>query len=181
MLMKIKKRNRTTLAVVFAIILIVALLAIWFFFHTNSSSRIGADDINYSPATKDDKQLNDQIKQDLPEKDESSTPQQPSSAINSVKPVVSAWGQPAGPGTDFHLNGFVDGIVELDGECTLTLEQDWRTVTATKRSLQNAQNTSCGQMVTSYTKLTPGAWKATLYYASSTSKGASDPVTVQVQ
>lgn len=176
--MNIKKKNNLLKILGLLATVVVALLIWWFLLKDLSS--VGEDGISYAPATKDDKKFNDQIKNELPAKTDSSSPQQ-QVAIKEVKPSISAWGQPNGSGTDFHLNGFVDGIIESDGRCTLTMEKDGTTVDTAKNSLQNAQSTSCGQMTMSYTKLTPGKWTAILSYSSSASKGSSDPVVVEVR
>jgi hypothetical protein len=176
--MNIKKKKNLS-RIVILLTALFSLFLIWWFF-LKSPSSIGEDDINYAPATKEDKRLNDDIKSNIPASTDSGSDDN-QAAVKVVKPFISAWGQPGGSGSDFQLNGFVDGIVESEGSCTLAMRRNGITVDVTKQSLQNAQNTSCGQMAIAYSKLTPGKWEATLSYSSATSKGSSDPVIVEVR
>lgn len=182
--MKIQKNNTKTPLTIAAILLIVMALGFAGYKYYLGASNGNQDSIDYSPATQDDKKFNDNIKQDIV--DDTPEPARPSSTEatnkkNNITPAITVYGQPEGRGTDFTLNGFVPGIIETDGKCTLTLSKNGQTVTTTKEALRNAQNTSCGQMVISYVKLTPGTWEATLSYASSTSEGSSGPVIVEVK
>lgn len=180
--MKIKKQNRTSLTVALTLLVISTILAIWFFLYANNPSRTDKD-IDYSPATKDDKEFNDSIKESLPEKKEAqgSKNDAPDVTKTSVTPVISAWGQPGGPGTDLRVNGYVPGIIESDGTCTLRLTKDGEIATLAKASLQNAQNTSCGQLIIPYAQLSAGTWQAVLSYTSSSSEGSSTKTQIEVR
>ena len=78
------------------------------------------------------------------------------------------------------VRGYLQGVVEDDGICTLTLTNGERSVTATKSGTSNVTDTSCGNVSIAGSKLSPGSWKAVLSYASSTSSGSSEPVDVDV-
>lgn len=183
--MKVKINKKYTLIGMFAIILIVALLvlAYWSLFKSPAPTSEG---INYKPSTKEDRQLNEQIKEDLSKtpgssQDDSQSDDSSSVAKRAVVPIISAWGQPNGPGTDFAANGYIPGIVENDGMCTLTLTMSNITATVSKKSLENAQSTSCGQIAIPYNQLSRGEWNATLSYDSASSKGTSVITKVEIK
>lgn len=146
----------------------------------NSQIKNGVD---YSPAVKTDKELNDDVKESLPIQDSDSTTveNEPTEDRTKVTPVISVWGQPGGPGTDMRVNGYVPNIIEADGTCTLTLTKDTASATASKTSLQNAKDTSCGQLSIPYSSLSNGMWSAVLNYSSSTSEGSSTKVDIEVR
>jgi len=76
--------------------------------------------------------------------------------------------------------GYLSPVVESGGTCTLALTQGSRTVTAVTPALADATTTSCGDLAVPRAKLTPGEWSAVLRYASKTTAGTSDPMSVTV-
>lgn len=184
----VKNSRLKLLFVSIAAALLVATGTYWYIL--TNSQKVGEDGINYSPPTKVDEQLNDKIKQELGDNsnDDSAvaSPEQPSAPADdsrkmSVTPVISAWGQPEGPGKELHLNGYVPEVIETNGTCTLTLRRDGKTVSAQKTALRNAQNTSCGQISIPYEQLAPGEWMAVLSYSSPSSTGSSTVTTIEVK
>jgi hypothetical protein len=79
-----------------------------------------------------------------------------------------------------YVSGYLEGVVEDDGTCTLTLTKDGQSVSATKPGTSNVTNTSCGQLTIAGSELSTGAWTATVSYSSSASSGSSEPVQVEV-
>jgi hypothetical protein len=79
-----------------------------------------------------------------------------------------------------YVSGYLEGVVEDDGQCTLTLTKDGQSVSATKPGTSNVTNTSCGQLTVAGSELSTGVWTATVSYSSSTSSGSSEPVQVEV-
>lgn len=185
--MKIDRKNSyrkiilaaTAVAALFA--LIVAGYFIWD--SRTSEDRNIKNGVDYSPATDEDKALNDERKRTLPE----STRQEESGTGTSggskkvVTPVISAWSQEGGTGTDLKINGYVPEIIETNGSCTVTLTKGSTTASTSKSALQNAQNTSCGQLIIPYTQLSPGLWQAVLSYSSSMSAGSSIKTEIEVR
>jgi len=185
--MKIKSNKvHTTRTAFIAVVLgVLLLLSIGYYGWSTLRNQQPLGDIDYSPATADDKRLNDSIKEDLGK--DGRSPQGDSSNTDSVtskqqvKPVISAYGQPDGAGTDFKLNGYVPEIIETDGKCTLTMVKGESTASTSKASLQNAQNTSCGQLIVPFEKLSAGTWQAVLSYESSMSSGSSATTQVEIK
>jgi hypothetical protein len=81
---------------------------------------------------------------------------------------------------EVEVNGYVDGIVEDDGTCTLTLTKGSSTATASGAGTGNVTNTSCGQLVVPRSRLSSGTWTAVVTYSSAKSHGSSEPARVVV-
>ncbi|MGY2080221.1 hypothetical protein [Modestobacter sp. SYSU DS0657] len=78
-------------------------------------------------------------------------------------------------------NGYVVGVVEVDGTCTLTLTRGAVSRTATAPGLADASTTVCGGLEVPRSELAPGEWEAVLDYSSPTSRGAAAAIAVVVQ
>lgn len=77
-------------------------------------------------------------------------------------------------------SGFVAGIIEDGGRCTLTLTQGARTVTATSTAAADATTTTCGRLETP-PGIAAGTWNAVLTYESAHARGASRSMEVTVR
>jgi len=82
--------------------------------------------------------------------------------------------------SEVEVDGYVPGVAESDGTCTLTLAKDGTSVTATVPGTENVHDTDCGGAAVSRDDLSPGTWRAVLAYESDAVHGASDPVEVVV-
>lgn len=78
------------------------------------------------------------------------------------------------------VDGYVAGVIESSGTCTVTLTKDGVTVTGHAAGEADATTTVCGGLAVSDPRLTPGTWSAVLSYRSATSSGAARPVNVTV-
>jgi hypothetical protein len=76
--------------------------------------------------------------------------------------------------------GFVAGVVESGGTCTLQLVRDGATVTGTSTAEADATTTNCGLLAIPGDQLQAGEWQATLSYESQTAHGASRPLPIVV-
>lgn len=95
----------------------------------------------------------------------------------NVTVLITTWAQKHG---DMTVNGYVDGVVESNGTCTLTLRKGGITKTVSRPGHANATNTTCGENDIPITSLSPGTWQATLSYSSPTASGSSDSQPVEV-
>lgn len=160
-------------------VLVIAFSLYYFYFKDRNSSQFSEDGINYSPATKEDRSYNDQIKEDLGGESENNQGADTEKAL--VEPVITAWGQPDGPGTAFKINGYIPGILESDGQCEINLTAENGQASASKPALVNAQSTSCGQLIIPYSQLQPGIWQVALSYDSPTSSGKSKTQEIEIK
>lgn len=69
-------------------------------------------------------------------------------------------------------NGFVSGVIEDGGSCTLTLQRDGAEVVVTTVASADATTTSCGLLETA-PDVAAGTWDVQLTYASASGSGSS--------
>jgi hypothetical protein len=81
---------------------------------------------------------------------------------------------------EVQLAGFVGGVVEEGGVCTLTLTKGDATVTGDKKALADASTTSCGELSIPGDQVAAGTWRAVLSYSSAGHTGTSEAVDVEV-
>jgi hypothetical protein len=81
---------------------------------------------------------------------------------------------------EVQLAGFVGGIVEDGGVCTLTLTKGSSTVRGEKDALADASTTSCGELSVPGDAVSAGIWQAVLSYTSAGHTGTSEAVDVEV-
>ena len=74
--------------------------------------------------------------------------------------------------------GFVTGVIEDGGTCTVTVTKGGRSVKAVTTASADAQNTACGDVTVP--GLDSGSWSAVLSYRSATATGKAAAVTVVV-
>lgn len=146
------------------------------FFH-NSSKKVSG--INYGPSTKSEKQDAESRKEAPVIPSSSSSP----TTINNKKAVsveITTF-NPKTSDNNVSVNGFVSGVIESSGTCTLTLrDATGKQVTGTHPGEANATNTTCGETTIPLSSLHAGTWKAVLSYSSQGYAGTSDPVSIQV-
>lgn len=76
--------------------------------------------------------------------------------------------------------GYVSGVIEDGGVCTLTLTLGSASVTVQGPAMPDASTTVCGGLTVPGDRLSAGTWQATLSYASPTRSGTSAPASVEV-
>jgi hypothetical protein len=78
------------------------------------------------------------------------------------------------------ISGYLAGLYETEGTCTVTLTAGSRSVSASTPATPDATSTSCGGLAVPGSKLSSGTWSAVVTYESATSRGTSEPVQVDV-
>jgi hypothetical protein len=113
------------------------------------------------------------------------------SAVATDAPVTT---EPAVPDGDIFLTysewnattnaievgGYLDGVVESDGTCTLTTTKGADSAHASAPGISDATSTSCAGLSIPGDQLSSGNWSVVLTYESPASRGSSQPVQVQV-
>ncbi|MCZ2806482.1 hypothetical protein O2W18_15335 [Modestobacter sp. VKM Ac-2983] len=97
----------------------------------------------------------------------------------NVLVVLTYAGQDESTGV-VQANGYVRGVIEEGGTCSLTLTRGDTEVIATTNATADATTTSCGLLETS-PDLAAGTWEAVLSYASAGAEGTSDELKVTVR
>jgi hypothetical protein len=138
--------------------------------------------INYGPPTDIEKQDSDSHKDNIPPNDTNDTGSDTNTGLKQrVTPEITTFRQGS---SDFTVNGFVSGVVESDGTCTLTMtlsSDASQKVTTSRTGEANSSNTTCGEMSIPLSKLHAGTWNTTLSYASATAQGTSDVNPLEVK
>jgi hypothetical protein len=146
----------------------------------NIGSVSGPERLDLNPATDEEKQVGEDAKDKIVA-DMDASNSRPGTSSNSDKTKVTPFISAARvDGDSFKLNGYVPSVIETDGTCVATMTKDRITVTESRQAMQNAQNTTCGQIIIPKSKLESGTWQATLSYSSSRSAGTSEKVNVEV-
>jgi hypothetical protein len=78
------------------------------------------------------------------------------------------------------VGGYVPGLVEDGGTCTLTLTQAGKNVSAKVSATADASSTACGAVTVAGNRLGAGTWQAVLSYASGAHSGAAPAVAIEV-
>jgi hypothetical protein len=76
--------------------------------------------------------------------------------------------------------GYVTGVIEAGGTCTLTLTRGGTVATGTSQAVPDARTTSCGEVRVDGGALSAGQWSGVLSYRSGAATGASAPFAVVV-
>jgi hypothetical protein len=82
--------------------------------------------------------------------------------------------------SEVQVDGFVAGISEEGGTCTLSLTKDGRTVTGSAQGVADARMTACGGLAVPGDQVSGGTWKAVLSYRSTGHSGTSESWDVEV-
>ena len=83
-------------------------------------------------------------------------------------------------GSTVEVDGYVGGLVEDGGSCTLTLTRGQATATVSADASADATTTDCGPLTVPGSRLSSGTWKAQVAYRSSWTSGTSGTVEVTV-
>ncbi|MGY1726598.1 hypothetical protein ACI79J_06470 [Geodermatophilus sp. SYSU D01062] len=78
------------------------------------------------------------------------------------------------------VGAYVEAVAESGGTCTLTLEGQGRTASATVSGEREPESTSCPGLTVPGEELASGTWTATVTYESDEYSGTSEPLDVVV-
>jgi hypothetical protein len=114
----------------------------------------------------------------------------PPTAVATDPPVTSAPGGEANvfisrvqwdyPTSSVRAAGYVSGVLELEGSCTLTITNGTTEREVTAAAEPDATTMTCGTLTVPGQDLTSGTWSAVLRYESGTARGESAPADVDV-
>lgn len=109
----------------------------------------------------------------------STSPPPPTNGRIPVSVVVaySGW-DPAGSVAEATV--YVDGVVESNGTCTMTLTGASGSAAGQARAIADATTTSCGTIQIPSSALGAGSWTGVVTYDSGTAAGSSAPFTIEV-
>ncbi|PZA23198.1 hypothetical protein DMO24_01160 [Modestobacter versicolor] len=96
-----------------------------------------------------------------------------------MNPVITYAGWEAGSWS-LEVNGYVAGVIELEGTCRLTATQGGAPLVDENPAEPDASTMNCGLLQIAGSDLGAGTWTAVLTYESATSAGESTAVDVEV-
>jgi hypothetical protein len=91
--------------------------------------------------------------------------------------TYSEWNAQSGA---VEVGGYLGNVSESDGTCNLTLTRGATSVETSGSATADASSTACGILTVPGDQLSAGTWTAVVTYESSSSRGASAPVEVEV-
>lgn len=187
-----KPKSSKTKKIVLSIVAIVILATlaygafafankIWPFQEPSPEQRLESSSLEDSRGNKiddqpaDDKnqqQVNDKKEQNRKKIEENEKNEANRKGRKHVDVVITTYNQDQ---EGLHVNGYVDGVIESNGTCKLTLtNESGRKIVTTRKSHENAKNTTCGQSTIPTKRLSSGTWTITLSYYSDNAEGVSD-------
>lgn len=188
-----KKSNNKTGKKLLVSLLAVAILAIigygtfaytnesWPFGDTDEPSKLSSSTLEDNHGNKIDDQpsddknqqrVNDKKEQDRKRIEQNEQNEKNHKGQKNVDVVITTYSQDQ---SGLHVNGYVDGVIENNGTCKLTItNESGKAISTTRKSHENAKNTTCGQSTISNQKLKPGKWTISLSYSSDTATGSSE-------
>lgn len=183
---KIKKRSGLDKKM-FVIPVVVLIAAAGILYWQRSSSNNNAGDkttpeaiVNLNGPTELEKNSGDAAKAAALEQEakRNSTPVTTDSGKRSVTPTITYAGQ---YGSQVEVGGFVSGVFEDGGTCTLTLQRGSAKQTAQVVGVRGANSVDCPVMAIQTGSLEKGTWEAIVSYSSPTSEGQSSTRSIEVQ
>ena len=105
---------------------------------------------------------------------------EPVAVETEAVPVVLTYGAWSAAERQVVAGGYVAGVIEDDGVCTLTLTQGGSRVVAEGPAEPDASTTVCGALAVPAAELSAGTWQAVLTYASAAHNGTSSAMAVEV-
>lgn len=164
-----KKKDTKKVLIIAAAVVAVLVIAGLGVNRYNSSHKADTSngDVNYGPPTDAEKQETEEHKKDLEEQSNNPNP------TNTRTVVITSL-------TTSEARGYVTGVVEDGGTCTLTLTKNGVKVTGTSTAMGDVNKTTCGPITVDSSKLSSGEWDATLSYSSSSGSGVSSTQTLKV-
>lgn len=169
-MLKIQGLSRTKkilLLVVLAVVVGAVGYGIWYKV-ADHPKPVGAGEINYGPPTKTEKKETEQHKKDL-ESQQSSSDSQTGQATVVITYLSTT-----------EARGYVSGVFEDGGTCTLTLTKGTTKVSGTSTGISDVNKTTCGPISIQSGQLTSGDWNAVLSYKSDTASGSSTTQSLRV-
>jgi hypothetical protein len=115
-----------------------------------------------------------------PDTGQSVATDEPHVVTDSAVPVTVTYFGWNADAQQVQVGGYVGGVVEEGGVCTLTLTKGGTTVTGRTEALPDASTTACGEITVPGDEVSAGTWRAVLSYSSDGHSGTSEPVDVEV-
>lgn len=185
-MIKNKKSLNLNLKVVGATVLILALISGGYAYRENhkkqviSTTVVGEKKLNLNSPTKQEQASGDAIKPNIVQQEEArnNTPANTPTVRSHVVPTITYADQ---SGNQIEVGGYVNGVFENNGTCTLTIQRAGISKTVSVAATKNVNSVDCPVMSLSTVILPKGSWQAVISYTSNTSEGQSSARSVEVK
>ena len=186
--MKIKSNQNKIKRIIYILVFFLVLVSLFFILKVNDvfdnkkdTAKQNIDKVNYNPPTSEEKQQIQDFKTKQASEEPQSTTQPGSVTHKTVIPTISSWGQDP-TSHSLEAAGFINGVVESSGTCTLVITKGSETYSQTASGVANAQNTVCPLISIPRSKIpSPGEWSLKITYESKTAKGTSEQRLLKVE
>ncbi len=183
---KIKKHLSINKKLLVALVLLLVITGAILYWRKSSSHNTAATKskpesiINLNGPTEQEKASGDAAKTAVLDQEQkrNSTPTTTTNGKRSVTPSITYAGQ---YGQQIEVGGFVSGVFEDGGTCTLTLQKGSGKQTTQVTGVKGASSVDCPVMAIPLSSLSKGTWVAVVSYSSSTSTGQSAERNIEVQ
>lgn len=140
-----------------------------------ANSKSTLDDVTQNTESKKTQELT----QNHTSKTKTNDTDQATQSKSQLKPVISSWGRTSD--NTYEISAFIQGVIESNGICKLTLSINNLTVVKTREALAGAQTTTCGTFTLQASELTEtGVWSAVVNYESAEHIGVSAAIDLEV-
>ncbi len=168
------KRSKKKLLVFLVIIAIVLCAATVLYFLVIRKSDTD-NTASYSPPTAEEKQQAEDHKEEIIRKESDQPAESPVSGTNVFITYAEQFNQ------NINASGYISGIIEEGGTCTLTLTKGSHTITRSKPALPDAKHTTCPDFNIPRGDIPEaGTWKITIGYSSDTTNKVSASQDIEI-
>ncbi|MDO8335941.1 MAG: hypothetical protein Q7T74_04145 [Candidatus Saccharibacteria bacterium] len=181
--MKIKQKRVSKKIIIIGLIaaLIVGMAAYIVYAQSNTDDKKARKPITYSGPSEQDKKDAADNKANVAKRQEieQQAKQETSSSKKQVSPVITNANQ---NGQQVTVTGYVSGVFEDGGTCTLVASKDGTSFTRTSKGFADATTTSCSPFFIDRSAFSePGSWTVKISYSSSNAEGTSQTRAIEIQ
>lgn len=176
-----KSPQKLLLITTLVVLLVVAGALLWRRQNSQNDtvSQTSSNGINLSPATEQEKQDSNAIKEQTYEEEKKSETDNQSGDKKSVTPVVVDAGQ---YDNAIEVRSYISGVVEDGGSCTFSFTQGQGKVTKTVTGFADATTTKCPNTSIPRSDFpSSGSWSLVVEYSSSSASGKSSTISIEIK
>lgn len=176
---EIKNMNKKRIITLVSLLIVLSAVIGSYLYYQNFISRGETlPNVNYSPATNEDKSRIDDTKQQAIDR-QNIEKENESNSLQAVSPSITYAGQ---YGDSIEIGAYVEGVFEDGGTCTATMKKDGVTVSKTVTAEKNVRSMDCPVMIFPKSELrSNGTWTVTVSYKSDSAEGKSKDRSVEVK
>ncbi len=180
----IKTSKTSTFYFIGLIVAFVAMATAIFLYANQRGDSTQTDVVPDNYPSESEEQLDDSLPVELTndsttstEKTDNATSNNPQTSTIKATPIITFAQQSA---SIVEVAGFIEGVFEDGGTCTVTFKQNTSEIVATSVAFKDASNTMCNVIKVDTSRFTKGQWSVVLNYSSAVAVGVSNERTFTV-